>query len=178
MRFRKISLFTLFYLKLHYILGSGMTPMAMGWQMLKKVTWNLAFWLEFNLFLWGVYLAFHGVGVDLAHVGSFVFTLDVGDDQLPRLGTVMPYRNPRIVRDDMSVDRLDGFRIGFDPSDFIAAQVSDVAREYCFVTRGHRHVRQRPVEFRNVAALWTQSNWLRNESWNVTFDKFSLRCHV
>ena len=52
----------------------------------------------------------------------------------------MPDGHPRVVRDDVRVDGLDGFRVGFDPADFVAAEMSDVTGQDGLSAQSHRLV--------------------------------------
>lgn len=58
-----------------------------------------------------------------------------------------------VVRDDVRVDGLNGFRIRLDPADFVAAEMSDVTRQDGLSAQRHRLVGQRPLEFRQIAAV-------------------------
>lgn len=61
-------------------------------------------------------LTFHRIRVDLAHVLSPVLLLDVVDVQVPRGHVVVCDSYPRVVSDDVVVDRLDGLSVGLHPT--------------------------------------------------------------
>jgi hypothetical protein len=62
-----------------------------------------------------VYLASHWVRVDLAHVGTAIVHLDIGDVQFPSVMTIMSHREPWVVSHHMRMDGEDGLRVGLDP---------------------------------------------------------------
>lgn len=88
-----------------------------------------------------LYLTFHWVRVDLAHKEAFVFSLDVGYDQLPDSVTKMTDRHSGIVRDDVRVDSLNGFRVRLDPADFVAAEMGNVTRQDSLGSKRHSLIR-------------------------------------
>lgn len=104
-----------------------------------------------------IYLALHGIGVDLAHEESLIFALDVGYNELPELVAVVAHRDAGVVRDDVRVDRLDRLRVGLDPADAVAAQVGHVTREHRFRPKRHRQIRHRLLELGQVAPLRSNS---------------------
>ena len=54
----------------------------------------------------------------------------------------VPDRDASVVRDDVRVNGLNGFRIGFDPADFVAAEMGDVTRQDGLAAQRHRLVGQ------------------------------------
>ena len=64
------------------------------------------------------YLTFHRVRIDLAHVRPGVFGFDVLYQQLPHGRARTSFDgDARIVSDHVHIYRLDGLRVGLDPSD-------------------------------------------------------------
>lgn len=57
----------------------------------------------------------------LRHVETGVFFADVLDDQFPLTGADVLDRNARIVRHHNQVDGLDGFGVGFHPTDLLSS---------------------------------------------------------
>jgi hypothetical protein len=57
----------------------------------------------------------------LGHVETGVFLADVLDDQFPLTGADVLDRNARIVRHYNQVDGLDGFGVGFHPTDLLSS---------------------------------------------------------
>jgi hypothetical protein len=57
----------------------------------------------------------------LGHVEPGVFLADVLDDQFPLTGADVLDRNARIVRHYNQVDGLDGFGVGFHPTDLLSS---------------------------------------------------------
>jgi len=75
------------------------------------------------------YLAFHWIGIDLTHVGSGVFLLDVLYQELPhgRAGTSFDW-NARILSYHFVIDGLDRLGICFHPTDLSFRCVVVVSR--------------------------------------------------
>lgn len=95
-----------------------------------------------------LYLTYHRVGVDLTHVLTAVFFLYVFYVQVPRRIVRVGYGHSRIVRDDVIVDGLDSFRVGFYPSNLKIKCTSEsneqtvkslFASEHGAYVRGSRH---------------------------------------
>lgn len=62
-----------------------------------------------------LYLHFHRVSVDLAHVLSPVLSLHAPDIERPRVVIVVCDAQPRIVRDDVLMNCQYSFRVRLDP---------------------------------------------------------------
>ena len=107
---------------------------------------------------WFVYLTSHGVGVELAHVGTLVVGLGVGNVQLPYGRREMVDGDALVVCYDVGVNGLDSFGIQPDPSDFIAAQMGDVARQQGVLTLGHRHILSNFLEVGKVSTLCNRTD--------------------
>lgn len=71
-------------------------------------------WGNLKLSGWA-YLALHGIGVDLTHVGAPVLGLGVLDVERPRTEVVVRDGEPGIVRDDVLVDRQYRLGVRLDP---------------------------------------------------------------
>lgn len=70
---------------------------------------------EFKAQRVGAYLALHGIGVDLTHVGTPVLGLRVLDVQRPRTEVVVGDGEPGVVRDDVLVNRQNRLGVRLDP---------------------------------------------------------------
>lgn len=57
----------------------------------------------------------------MGHVETSIFFADVLDDQFPLTGSDVFDRNARIVRHYNQVDGLDGFGVGFHPTDLLSS---------------------------------------------------------
>lgn len=79
------------------------------------------------------YLAFHWIGIDLTHVGSSVFSLDILYQQLPhgRARTSFDW-NARILSYYFVIDGLDRFGIGFHPAN-LRTRNKDKQRRSLFI---------------------------------------------
>lgn len=115
---------------------------------------------------------------DLGHVESGVLFSDVLDDQFPLIGADMLDRDARIVRHHRQVDCLDGFRVGFDPTDLLSrvhqtqknkesinnsANTTKKSRRLLTIgsqQREHTHTRIEPNQ--HGRALAVTSHWIRN----------------
>lgn len=63
-----------------------------------------------------MYLAPHGVRINLAHVRSRIILLHVGNVQHPCVVAIMRNGKTRVLRHHVRVDCEDRFRIGLNPS--------------------------------------------------------------
>ena len=61
------------------------------------------------------YHALHRVGIDLAHVGTSVYFLDIVDMEVPYFASFVRHRDPGIVRDHMIVNRLNCLIVRSNP---------------------------------------------------------------
>ena len=62
-----------------------------------------------------MYLALHGVRVDLAHVGPLILALHVADVEGPGVDVVVGDGEASVVRDDVLVDGQDRLGVRLDP---------------------------------------------------------------
>ena len=60
-------------------------------------------------------LRLDGHGVDLAHVAAAVIAAHSAQRHRPRVDVVSDHREPRVIRDDVLVDREDALVLRFDP---------------------------------------------------------------
>lgn len=62
------------------------------------------------------YLAFHRIGVQLAHIAATIVLGNGFDVQIPCIGIGMRYADTWVMSNDMLVNGLNGFCIGLDPA--------------------------------------------------------------
>lgn len=74
----------------------------------------------------------------LRHVEAGVFLADALDDQFPLIGADVFDRDARIVRHDRQVDGLNGFGVGFHPTDLLSSASSTVSRRRSTHTESER----------------------------------------
>lgn len=66
-----------------------------------------------------LYLALHGIRVQLAHVAASVVLGHRLHVQIPRVCVRVRHADARIVRDDVLVNRLDRLGVRLDPADLV-----------------------------------------------------------